>query len=96
MMFNLWTVLLAGLLFFINTFIMPLFGDATSQAASLNLAAMMTSNAGVLFQLIYIALGSVVNLTLFGVFIGLFFGIKITQIGLTIWMFIKSLIPFLN
>lgn len=92
-MINIWSALLGGLLWFINILIMPMFGDATSQAASLNLAQMMTSNAWVLFQLIYIALGSVVNLNLFGVFIGLSFSISTIKIALTIWMFIKGLVP---
>jgi hypothetical protein len=92
-MFNVWTALLSGLLWFINMLIMPMFGDSASQAASLNLASMMASNAGVLFQLVYVALGSVVNLTLFGVFIGLTFIVSGAKIILTIWMFVKGLIP---
>jgi hypothetical protein len=92
-MINIWSALLGGLLWFINVLIMPMFGDASSQAASLNLAQMMASNAGVLFQLIYVALGSVVNLNLFGLFIVLLFIVSGIKIVLTVWLFIKNLIP---
>jgi hypothetical protein len=92
-MVNVWSALLSGLLWFINAVIMPLFGDASSQRASLDLAQMMASNAGVLFQLIFVSFGSVFNLTLFAILMALTFLIKGGQIIVSIWLFIKSLIP---
>jgi hypothetical protein len=90
---NIWTALISGLLWFINAVIMPLFGDANSQRASLDLAQMMATNAGVLFQLIFVSFGSVFNLTLFAILMALTFLIKGGQIIVSIWLFIKSLIP---
>lgn len=92
-MSNIWSALLSGLIWFINALIMPLFGNSSSQAASMNLAQMMASNAGVMFQLVYITLGSVVNLALFAAYLSMVLVVKGVQIVTSIYMFIKSLIP---
>lgn len=90
---TIWSLLLAGFTWFIRSAILPLFGDASSQIASLNMAKILAQNGFVVFELIYDTLGSVVNLTLFGIFMGILFVFFFIRLILAIWLFILKLIP---
>lgn len=91
---NIWTLLLDGLLFLINSLIMPLFGSQTDQIAAYNLASSIGTNAATVIEMIYLGF-SVFNLTWpFIAFLSVVL-LKTIQIIVSIYLFIKNLIPML-
>jgi hypothetical protein len=95
MLDNIWSWLLNGVLWLIQVLIMPLFGDATSQAAAVGLGSSLGHGTMVLFQLVWLSF-SVFNLTWVGIYLAIALSLKLVQVAASIWLFIKNLIPFIN
>lgn len=92
-MFNVWNLLLSGLAWIVNTAILPLFGDVPSQLASIHFAQLITQNAYIVLELTYDLLGSIVNLTLFIIFFVMLLTTFMFRMVISIYKFIKELIP---
>lgn len=93
---TIWTYLLSGLVWFMNTFALPLFGDATSESAAMNFGKTIFTSTYIATQLIWQTIGSVVNLKLFGLFLGVILATFFLKVALASWKSIMGIIPFVG
>lgn len=90
---TIWKILLAGLAFFMNFVIIPLFGGPDNYHQALGLANALGQGAYVLLQLLFVTLGTF-DLTLPAIALAFSAPIIIIKFAVDVYKFIKSLIPF--
>lgn len=90
---NFWDMLLGGLTVLVKALILPLFGGNLHQA--MGLANTLGQGAYATLELAYATLGTF-DLTLAAWTLGISALLGVVQLATRIWLFIKSLIPFLN
>lgn len=93
---TIWTFLLSGLIWFMRTFALPLFGDSSSEFAAMNFGKTIWENTYVVLQLIWYTIGSVVNLNLFGLFLGVMLAVFFLKVAVSSWKTITGMIPLIG
>jgi hypothetical protein len=90
---NIFSYILAGFVWLIQTLILPLFGDTQSQTAAMGLAYYIGQGGYVVLELVYDTIGSVVNLTIFGIFFMNLVFFFLVRLLIAIYKFILGLLP---
>ncbi len=85
-------MLLDALIWFIQTVVFPLFGPPGSAASAMNLANVIGRNGLVILELTFLAF-STFDMTWIGVYLGLVFFFKGIQLVVSVYLFLKNLIP---
>lgn len=93
---NIFAYLLAGIVWLIQHLLLPLFGDTSSQTAAMNLAGYIGQGGYVVFELVYDTLGSVVNLSLFALFMSALIFFFFVRLIIAIYKFILGLLPVIG
>ncbi len=94
-MTNLWYFLLMAGQFVMTYLIIPLFGGVGAYHQAMGFSNQLGTGAFVVLELAWATLGNF-NLFIPSVALGLYFVLWLIKVGVSVWLLIKSLIPFLS
>lgn len=89
---NFWSLLLDGLLWFIQLVIIPLFGGQGNYHQALGLGSKMLYNTKIIFDMLFLAAGNF-DLTIVGIMFLITIPMWLLWIAVKVYLFIKKLIP---
>ncbi len=89
---NVWNWILDAVIWLIQQSVTISFGSVPDYYAAMNFAGVVSTGAWTVFELVYVTF-SVFNLTFVGLYFGMLLSVTVVKIAVSIWLFIKGLIP---